>query len=270
MQSIQLRGTGLSVSRFVFGTSSLHHVGGLPEQAAHLKAAADAGFSHFDTAPLYGFGLAENALGLAFGLNSNPKVTVTTKVGIYPPGGAFQTRAEMLGRKALGKFIPSISKPIADWVVDRARASLDESLKRLRRDHIDLLLLHEPDHRLVDTDEWLSWLQAERGERVAYFGICGVASRIGPFVHDESPLAQVIQTPDSVGGKEADQLVIKGRAPQLTYGYLSSRSASEKSNAVLRGALSRNRAGAVVVSTRVRARLRLFAQLAEVEKLEQP
>jgi aryl-alcohol dehydrogenase-like predicted oxidoreductase len=262
MQSILLQGTSLSVSRFVFGTGSLHHLGNLSDQVGHLQAAADEGFRHFDTAPLYGFGQAERALGLAFGLGSDTKVTVTTKVGIYPPGGAWQSRTAMLGRKFIGKFIPAFSKPVADWAVDSARASLDGSLRRLNRDHIDLLLLHEPDHCIVNTDEWLTWLQAERGNRVANFGICGSASRIGPFVETENSLTQVIQAPDSVERREADQFVSKGHLPQITYGYLSSNSGTENSEAVLRAALSRNRTGAIIVSTRRRARLKLFAELA--------
>ena len=88
MKRIPLPGTHLTLSRFSFGTASLHHLGALGKQLRHLRAALEAGFSHFDTAPLYGFGMAERALGRAFGDARSEAVTIATKVGLYPPGGA--------------------------------------------------------------------------------------------------------------------------------------------------------------------------------------
>lgn len=264
MKTVQLPGTSLSVSRFIFGTASLHHVGDIGAQVAHVKAAADAGFRHFDTAPLYGFGQAEQALGMAFGAGSSARngITVTTKVGLYPPGGASQSRIGMLGRKLIGKVMPSISRPVADWSVARAKASLDQSLKRLGRDFVELLLLHEPDAALVETDEWLRWLEVEAGNRVMHFGICGETSHLAPFVDTRSGLTKVVQAPDSLANREADQLVIGGRFPQLTYGYLSSRKNGDSAEQILRGALARNSSGAVLISTRNRSRLHSFARIA--------
>ena len=269
MRSITLPGTSLTVSRFVFGTGSLHHLGNLAEQVAHLPAAADEGFSHFDTAPLYGFGQAEEAIGNAFDRNAPPMITVTTKVGLYPPHGSTQSRIEILGRKAMGKVLPSLSRPQANWAVARARQSLDESLGRLRREHVDLLLLHEPNQELVQTDEWMAWLEQEQGSRISHFGICGEIARLAPFLETGSGLAQLVQAPDSIAGKEADRLVRDGRFPQLTYSYLSASKRGEGPETVLRGALARNPTGAVVVSTRTRSRLPGFAELADEERRQQ-
>lgn len=264
MRSIQLLGTGLSVSRFVFGTGSLHHLGHPKDQVAHLLAAADAGFSHFDTAPLYGFGQAEKALGLAFGGNqaAGHGITITTKVGLYPPGGRSQSRYATLGRKVIGKALRSVSRPEADWSVARARTSLDESLRHLRRERVEILLLHEPDAGLVRTDEWLRWLQDEAGNRVLYFGVCGEISRLAPFVAGASGLAQVVQAPDSIADREADQLGHPGWFPQLTYGYLSSNTGGDSADTILHRALMRNSQGAILVSTRTRSHLGSFATLA--------
>lgn len=272
MKTVQLPGTSLWVSRFIFGTASLHHVGDIAAQVAHLKAAADAGFRHFDTAPLYGFGQAEQALGMAFGSGSSVRndITFTTKVGLYPPGGASQSRVGMLGRKAIGKVMPSVSRPLADWSVSRARESLNQSLRRLGRDLVEILLLHEPDAALVKTDEWLRWLEEEAGNRVLHFGICGEASRLVPFVDDSNGLARVVQAPDSLANGEANRLAIDGRLPQLTYGYLSSSKDRASAELILRGALARNSSGAVVVSTRNRSRLDSFARIAGPAIVRQP
>jgi len=80
MQKITLPGTGLALSKFIFGTASLFNAGGAARRRALLEAATEGGFSHFDTAPYYGFGMVER--DLAPDLRAYPELTVTTKVGI--------------------------------------------------------------------------------------------------------------------------------------------------------------------------------------------
>lgn len=256
MRRIILPGTDLSVSRFVFGTASLHHLGRMPDQAAHLEAAAAAGFTHFDTAPLYGFGGAEQALGEVFG--GETAITITTKVGIYPPGGADQGHSAMLARKIGGKLWPTLSRAVADFSVSRARRSLEDSLRRLRRDHVDLLLLHEPVPGLLHTDEWLRWQEAEAG-RVRHLGIAGPARIVVPFLEMDGPLVRVIQVRDGLDTREADVVTGAGRPLQLTYGYFSSDTTGRSGAGILSGAMARNPKGAILVYSRSRTRLAEFA-----------
>jgi D-threo-aldose 1-dehydrogenase len=260
MKSVLLPGTDIRVSRFVFGTASLHHVGTLNRQIDHLRAAADAGFTHFDTAPLYGFGGAETAIGEAF--NARSDITVTTKVGLYPPGGCnLRSRRTMLVRKAMGRILPKFSRPVADWSVAQARTSLNASLRRLRRERVDVLLLHEPEIDLLATDEWLRWLEEER-DRVGTFGIAGPAARVAPFVRCDHSLARIVQSRDGIESCEADFMIEAGRRMQFTYGYLSGLANGLDPVEILTGALSRNLTGAIVVSTCRRDRLPLFAGIA--------
>lgn len=260
MRRIILEGSGLEVSRFAFGTASLHHIGATAAQVAHLVAAAEAGFCHFDTAPLYGFGAAEEALGQAFANTSN--VTLATKVGLYPPGSARQSRLSMLARKAGGKLLPALSRPIADLAVARARRSLDDSLRRLQRDRVDLLLLHEPLIALLDTDEWSRWAEDD-AERIGMIGIAGPSQIVAPFVEAGNPLAAFVQTRDDLVSHEADFLTRANRNMQITYGYLSASTGGLTAEQTLRQALRRNRSGAILVSTRSRARLPLYARLSK-------
>lgn len=260
MQRIQLPGSRLWVSRFSFGTASLHHVGGADAQADHLRAAAASGFSHFDTAPLYGFAGAERAFGVAFGGSRRPDISVATKVGLYPPGGTSQPRVAVLARKALGRVVPSLSRPRADWATSVARQSLEQSLRRLRRDHVDLLFLHEPDIDLVQTDTWLRWLEDEvSAGRVGAFGLSGTRKFVEAFVAEGNPIANILQTQDSVSGREADFLIAYKQRPQITYGYLSGANAKHKIEDVLHDALARNCSDSILVSTRSRQRLPIFA-----------
>lgn len=248
MRRIVLPGTDLSVSRFIFGTASLFNIRSSVDRERLLDAAFDNGFSHFDTAPLYGFGWAERELAPL--LKRHPDVTVTTKVGLYSPGGEQQPQALVLGRKALGKILRPASKAMADWSVARARRALDASLRRLGRDYIDLYMLHEPHLAQLETDEWLRWLEQERNAgRVQRFGIAVEADRLGAFVTAESPLANIVQTIDSLELREADTLLRAGRPLQITYGYVSA-AAGRPVEETLARALARNRCGAIIVSTR--------------------
>lgn len=262
MRQVLLPGTNLSVSRFVFGTASLHHLGRLPVQAAHLEAAAAAGFTHFDTAPLYGYGGAERALGKVFG--GDPAITLTTKVGLYSPGGSDQRHVAMLARKVGGKLWPGLSRAVADLSVERARRSIRDSLRRLRRDRVEILLLHEPAPGLLQTDEWQRWRESE-SDRIGQVGIAGPARIVAPFLKDGGALARVIQVCDGLDTHEADIVTGAGRPLQLTYGYFSSDRSGRSGTEILSGALERNRTGAIVVYSRSQTRLVDFATTAAQE-----
>lgn len=256
MMKIELRGTPSTVSRIALGTASLHHLSDPQARRRLIGAALDAGITHFDTAPYYGFGLAETTLDML----ARESATVATKVGLYPPGGADQSRRAVLARKIAGRLVASLSRPVVDWSVTTARHSLTQSLRRLRRDRVDLLLLHEPDHALYDCDEWQRWLESER-DRVGAFGVAGEASAILPFVAAKDPVAAVIQTRDSARNHEAAALRALGRDPQITFGHLAARAPGDNSSAVqaLSQALHDRPGSVVLVSTRQESRIRELA-----------
>jgi aryl-alcohol dehydrogenase-like predicted oxidoreductase len=86
-----------------------------------VKAALEAGVTHFDTADIYGDGASETFLGQALGA-ARGDVLIATKFGSrQPPKG--------------------LSGGHPKWV----EQSCKESLRRLGSDYIDLYLLHEPD-----------------------------------------------------------------------------------------------------------------------------
>ena len=262
MLKTTLPGTELTVSRFAFGTSSLLRVGTARQRANLLAAAYDNGFTHFDTAPYYGFGAAERDLkGM---LAAHRDVTVASKVGLYSPGGESQPVSLVIGRKIVGKALPAVSRPIADWSVARARQSLTGSLKRLGRDYLDLYLLHEPDRSVLNSEEWLRWLERER-ERVRYFGIAVTNDRLAPFLTAGDPLAFFVQTEDDEAGRGARLLAAHGRPVQITYGFIREalRRGQTDILAVLAAALARSPRGSIIVGTSKPDRLRQYAELAD-------
>ena len=253
MNKTTINNTGISVSRIALGTASLHHLFQSKSRQRMLAAAADAGYTHFDTSPYYGFGLAEKELGL-FMHDRRSEFTVTTKVGLYPRGAAAGNIYDIWVRKAAGKVSPKISMPIVNWSLERARASLYESLGRLRSDYVDFLLLHEPDFDLINTDEFMRWLEAEQEKgTIREWGVAGLRERIEPYVATCSPLANVIQTKDSLDLHEADYLAQYNRNYQFTYGYLSSLRVDGidiTPEDAIRSAMKRNQTGAVIISSR--------------------
>jgi D-threo-aldose 1-dehydrogenase len=265
VQQIILPGTDLTLSRFVFGTASLFNVGSRKKRLRLLDAAKDNGFTHFDTAPYYGFGMAERDLQPL--LAAHPEVTVTTKVGIYPPGGENQPGLAVLLRKAGGRILPALSRPTIDWSISHARKSLEGSLRRLGCSSIDLYMLHEPEFMLLDTDEWLRWLEQEvTAGRIRHFGLAVDVRRLEAFLAVQSPLGPVIQTTDSLDDQEADILLRYGRPLQITYGYVSARRKRHSKvdvPTILTRALKRNRDGAIVVSTGWIERLGQYAKILE-------
>jgi D-threo-aldose 1-dehydrogenase len=257
----QLPGTELSLSRLTFGTSRLFSAGSRSARHALLETAAQAGFTHFDTAPSYGFGMAERDLGDLFGRDD--AVTVTTKTGLYSPGGEGQSWPTIFGRKLLGRVVTSLSRPVVDWSVSTARRALDDSLKRLKRDHVSILLLHEAELPLLDTDEWQRWMAAERQARVGSYGVAVDAERLKSILAAPMPFLEIIQAQDSVSAREAEPVLAAGRPLQFTFGYLSSLSAEERSAAgiarTIKAALARNLHGSVVVSSNQIERVRALA-----------
>ena len=260
MDGIRIDGTEESVSRLGFGTASLHHRYRANDRQDLLKAAWEAGITHFDTSPYYGYGLAELDLGMF--LKSCPRngLTLATKVGLYPWGLAASSATGVWWRKALGRLHSRVSLPVVNWSLAAARKSLAASLGRLGTDYVDFLFLHEPVPELLQTDEFPHWLQSlvEKGV-IRAWGVAGLAPQVAPLVASNSPLASVVQTRDTLTGREADFLLTAGRSLQFTYGYLSSQAAGRSgadSGEIIQQALRRNRTGCLLFSSRKVERIR--------------
>lgn len=266
MHKLAIPGTALETSRFIFGTSSLFQSGTSRARRRLLDAAVNHGFEHFDTAPYYGFGIAERDLAPV--LKANPTVKVTTKVGIYPPGGGDAAAASVLVRKMGGKLFPSLARPQRSFELRCARLSLEQSLRRLGREQIDLYMLHEPRADQVNCPEWLEWLESlqARGQ-VRYFGIATTSEKLRPFLDARSALPAIAQVADSLAGREADLLAAYQRPLQITYGYVSrARAAGDRSDVtlLLRRAVARNAHGPIIVSTKRLERIGQYARVPEI------
>jgi aryl-alcohol dehydrogenase-like predicted oxidoreductase len=269
MRQLVLPGTGVCVSRLSFGTGSLHHVPTSRARQNLLAAAYESGFTHFDTAPSYGFGVAERELGRF--ISGRPgRISVATKIGLYPPRGARSSSTSVWARKIAGRLFPARSRAVVDWSLAAAIRSLDESLRRLKTGQIDLLLLHEPVYDALDSDVFLTWFENEHAKgRIRAWGLAGPVDCMGSLLSN-SALGMVLQIHDSAEHREADLVTMQGRELQITYGYLScshAGCAARDVAAPLTTALHRNVTGSVLVSTRRPDRVRQLADIAERSEL---
>lgn len=107
---------------------------------AVVEAAWAAGLRYFDTAPHYGFGLSEKRLGEALAaLDPAGEAVISTKVGrrLAPAPDADLAAARQ------GFVSPEPFESVFDYGYDAVMRSYEASLKRLRRDRIDILLAHD-------------------------------------------------------------------------------------------------------------------------------
>jgi len=256
-------GTDITTSRLSFGTASLHHRLRSNQRQTLLAAVVDAGFTHLDTSPYYGYGLAEESIGLLV-KNGSRELTIASKIGLYPPPGSSANSAQVVARKLIGRVLPRVALPTQDWSLKRAQMSLDKTLRRIHRDYLDILYLHEPQYGCLDEGEFVAWLgrQKELG-KIRYWGLAGDRNGFGKWREQEHPLAQILQVKSPLDDVELPPLVF-ARPNQFSFGYLSS-AKNEHRNAdvlqTLRTALLKNPEGSIIVSTRNPLRP---AQLAKV------
>jgi D-threo-aldose 1-dehydrogenase len=106
---------------------------------ATIARAWSLGVRFFDTAPLYGFGLAERRIGAFLRQQPRDSYAISTKVGrlLRAPEGAAAEDAHYKGAPR--------ERPVFDFSYDGVMRSVEESLARLGLDRVDVLLVHDPD-----------------------------------------------------------------------------------------------------------------------------
>lgn len=142
LEKAPIGNTGLEVTRLGMGTAPL---GGLFEDVPEPRAlsavtkALAMGVNFFDTAPLYGHGKSESYLGKALAGVARSSYVLATKVGRI----LIAVDPAHLGQDEFDNPLPY--RPVFDFSYDGVMRSVEESLKRLNVDRIDILHVHDPD-----------------------------------------------------------------------------------------------------------------------------
>lgn len=157
MEYINLKNTDLKVSRFCMGGCPMGGYNwGRVEQdelVGAIRKAIDTGVNFFDTADTYGLGQSEKTLAKGLGANRQD-VIIETKFGVRVEGG----------------------KTFYDNSPAYIEAALDNSLRRLETDYIDIYLIHYRDGATPMEDVVEKLIQLRDKGKIRYFGLSNVTT----------------------------------------------------------------------------------------------
>lgn len=161
MQYQELGKTGLKLSKLSYGASPLGSVFRNISESEGIRTvhtALDLGINHIDVSPYYGDTVAETVLGKALSTVNRDSYILSTKAGRY--GANFSD---------------------FDFSAARIRTSLDESLKRLGVEEVDILYLHDIEFGELSQiiNESLPCLQAlKEVGKIKHIGVTGYPIKI--------------------------------------------------------------------------------------------
>ncbi|HYK82833.1 MAG TPA: aldo/keto reductase [Gemmatimonadales bacterium] len=186
MRTRALGRTGLQVHPIGFGGWAIggnrfgNSYGSTNDAESHraVRRARELGCTFFDTADVYGHGHSEEVLGEALA-GIRPHVILATKVG-----GNFYNRDVnplLVGRiaDALGRPLDEVPRdaalPVthdANFTPSYVRFAVEQSLRRLRTDYIDLLQLHNPALGLIAAPDTYAVLEDLKAEgKIRFYGV---------------------------------------------------------------------------------------------------
>ena len=117
------------------------------EADSTIEGAWECGIRFFDTAPCYGYGVAERAMGRVLSHKPRSELTLATKVGRLLLADGDPAREDMMVQYQgvhLYRGVPPV-RPFFDFSADAVLRSLDSSLERLGLDRVDVVHIHDPD-----------------------------------------------------------------------------------------------------------------------------
>jgi D-threo-aldose 1-dehydrogenase len=211
LPKLDLGSSGIRATPLGFGCATLFRASDPAQRSRLLHAAYDAGIRHFDVAPMYGLGRAEPELG-SFIQARRSEVTIATKFGIRPTLAARGLAYAQRPVRRTFEAKPTIRDQARAYAAARnrllyqksgydargARRSLQRSLRALRTDYVDLLLLHDPLPGTVRSDEVSSFLEDARAAGlICSWGVAGATKTTSEFAQSFA-LIPVLQIPEDI------------------------------------------------------------------------
>jgi len=159
------------------GCMNLSHAYGTPPSAAEgealLRRALDLGVTLFDTAALYGFGANELLVGRVLKAHRS-RITLCSKGGMAGVTGG-----------------DGLTRRVIDGRPEAVRRNLEDSLRRLGTDHIDLYYLHRWD-KAVPIEDSVGEMARLVGEgKIGAIGLSEVSAPLIRRAHAVHPVAAV-------------------------------------------------------------------------------
>jgi aryl-alcohol dehydrogenase-like predicted oxidoreductase len=195
------------------------------DAAAAVRAALDVGINLFDTANIYGQGSSELILGRTLpNSNAGSGIELCTKAGFVTPAPLWMLRMIKPALRAMARRRGGVRAELAQrrsqgypqrFDAAHLARSLGGSLRRLRRERVEVFLLHNPRPDQAARDELWRWVETElaRG-RIGAFGIsCAGAAEDRVWLDHAAVTA--VQIPASRAASSLDGLMADPRAGRL-------------------------------------------------------
>jgi D-threo-aldose 1-dehydrogenase len=215
-RAVRIGATEVRVPLLGFGGSSLGNLYremGDDEAAETTRHACERGFTYFDTAPFYGFGLSESRLGAALD-SSGDSIVVSTKVGrVLEPLRAGEGSGSRYGFVNAAPF-----EPVFDYSYDGVMRSFEASRQRLRRERLDIVFAHDLGAATHGVDHKRRFREFIDGGYVALRNLkeAGVIGAIGLGVNEWQVCEQALSVADF------DCMLLAGRYTLLDQSALAS------------------------------------------------
>ena len=131
------------------------------EAQATVDAAWTDGIRYFDTAPFYGAGLAEIRMGEVLAGRPRDDYVISTKVGRVILDEIEDVSARDQGEKGDVFKHGRPNRIVNDYSADATLRSIEDSLKRLKTDRIEIAFVHDVAQDFFG-DEWLAMFESAR------------------------------------------------------------------------------------------------------------
>lgn len=183
MRYVSMPVGGPEVSVLGLGCAAMLGRTGRRESVAALTAAWDAGITFYDTARSYGYGESEGLLGEFLAGERRQRAVICTKFGILPAERNWKQRVKPLAQAAV-RLLPALrgmaQRQAAGQIVAGAfsvellQRSLETSLRALRMEFVDMLLLHAAPLSVLAQDDLMAALgRLVESGKVRMAGISG-------------------------------------------------------------------------------------------------
>ena len=211
LEKNKIGNTGLKITKLGMGGAPL---GSLDEKTARntLDQAYESGINYFDTAPLYGAGNSEKLYGNFLPTIDRDSFILSSKVGrlILPETEAKKYISNDQITPALETNIKASSyknNVVFNFSRDGVLRSIEESLRRLKIDSIDIIFIHDPDDNYeIALNETLPTLLELKNQ--------GVIKAIGAGMNEWEMLLEFAKN------GEFDCFLLAGRYTLLDYSAL--------------------------------------------------
>jgi len=205
LETIAIPGTNLNPTRIALGTWAIGGWmwGGTDEAESirTIRSAVDRGINLIDTAPVYGFGHSEEIVGEALAEIGRDKVLIATKVGLdWREGQPFRNGSRV-----------------------RIHKEIEDSLRRLRTDVIDIYQVHWPDPNTPIEETAQAMAELHQAGKIRAIGVSNFSTEQMRAFHAVAPL-HTAQPPYNLFEREAEKDVLPycrdNAIAMLAYGSL--------------------------------------------------